>query len=657
MGLRWGIATVVAGAALAGPATAGAATWTVDPASPPGCGGADTTCRTIGEAAGAVQSGDSVTILAGTYVEAPIVFPASAQNLTIAGSGAVTITSSAAGDVIALRGSGARLSGVVVDVPAVGSSAISVEAANVTLDTVFLQRVAAGAPDAPVLDVTAGPATLARAFVAQAAGSGTPPAVAAAQPLAVSDSILVSTRGPAVTFAEGTANTLIRSAVYATAATANAVEVSSAATSTAKKRLTIESSILSGGANASGLLAKSFGGAISSSAGDIELTARHSTFAGAAKGIVLDASEANGSLLDGAKGSISAAVSGSIVHGASEARRFTGDATHTANTAALDVTGSDAPIPTGNGTITTAGLTATPDAQLFVDPAGRDYHLRADAPVIDTGGTLATGESDRDVDGQPREVDGPDADAEARADRGADEFVNRAPKAVLAASDARPREGTPVSFDASASSDPEAAAGGGIVEYRWDFGDGATAVTAGPTVTHPYAARGTHGATVTVVDRQGAVSGPSAAVELTVRDGTPPSVAITRPRPRAAIARTRRGRPVPLTMAGRASDESGIASVEIALRLVRRAPARRRARAAAGCLWFDGRRGFARRSCDRPLWLRARIRDLAWSRRTRRDVRLPAGSYQLRARATDLNGVESAAASAAARTLVSFRLK
>jgi len=43
---------------------------------------------------------------------------------------------------------------------------------------------------------------------------------------------------------------------------------------------------------------------------------------------------------------------------------------------------------------------------------------------------------------------------------------------------------TTIVFDASASYDPDA--GGGISEYHWNFGDGATVTTSNPTTTHTY---------------------------------------------------------------------------------------------------------------------------------------------------------------------------
>jgi len=89
-----------------------------------------------------------------------------------------------------------------------------------------------------------------------------------------------------------------------------------------------------------------------------------------------------------------------------------------------------------------------------------------------------------------------------------------------------PDTGESVSFDASASSNPD----GPIAEYRWEFGDGAVQTTMGPTVTHTYDSAGTYTAELTVVDESGdtdtaitevVVSGPEIRIDSTaLRDAT-----------------------------------------------------------------------------------------------------------------------------------------
>ncbi len=77
---------------------------------------------------------------------------------------------------------------------------------------------------------------------------------------------------------------------------------------------------------------------------------------------------------------------------------------------------------------------------------------------------------------------------------------NQGPVAALEAS---PPTGGAVSFDAGGSLDPDRT----IARYDWDFGDGATLSTAGPTVSHTYPA-GTYTATVTVTDDEGCSARP-----------------------------------------------------------------------------------------------------------------------------------------------------
>ncbi len=62
--------------------------------------------------------------------------------------------------------------------------------------------------------------------------------------------------------------------------------------------------------------------------------------------------------------------------------------------------------------------------------------------------------------------------------------------------------GQPVLFDGSGSMDPD----GTIVSFDWDFGDGSTALNAGPTPSHAYAAPGTYFILLTVTDDDGATA-------------------------------------------------------------------------------------------------------------------------------------------------------
>jgi uncharacterized delta-60 repeat protein len=82
---------------------------------------------------------------------------------------------------------------------------------------------------------------------------------------------------------------------------------------------------------------------------------------------------------------------------------------------------------------------------------------------------------------------------------------DRPPIASFAFSPSSPSAGQAVSFDGSASSDPD----GRIVSYRWDFGDGSTGAAAqnvyvaGAAPQHVYAASGSYPVTLAVTDDTG----------------------------------------------------------------------------------------------------------------------------------------------------------
>ncbi len=62
------------------------------------------------------------------------------------------------------------------------------------------------------------------------------------------------------------------------------------------------------------------------------------------------------------------------------------------------------------------------------------------------------------------------------------------------------RVGQTVNFNAAQS---RPAAGGTLTRYEWNFGDGTTQVTGGPTTSKTYGAAGTYQVTLTVTDNAG----------------------------------------------------------------------------------------------------------------------------------------------------------
>ncbi len=497
-----------------------------------------------------------------------------------------------------------------------------------------------------VLDFTAnsgGPVILRQMVVGQTTGSGPAINVVGSAGLNMRDSIIASSHGHGVTISASTANKIERSTVVTGGAATNAVRVTSPDNSSSAKRLTIESSIVTGGAAGIGVVTGD--DALVSSAGNVTVIARHLTAAGSTNGIVLDSSHAH-ALLTGV-GNISATVSDSIVLNGSPTMHSPGIAGLGANSATISfertMQGGD------------------PNA-LFVNPVGRNFKLRAGSPAIDQGGFTA-GESATDVEGDPRP--GPTTDL------GADEFLNRAPTARIGASSPTVRSGRPITLSAVGSSDPE----GAIASYEWTFGDGTNASTATPQVDHTYGKEGVYDASLVVVDSLGLRSAP-ATVSLAVGDGSAPFVSIDRPR-RNQVLRlvtvtrrtvTRNGerrrvttrRRTRIAFAGRALDTSGVASVTLALRQVRRTTTRRTGTSAqtrtTRCRWLDPRRGFVSRSCNRPVFFRARLaaNKTNWTYNVPSARRLAAGTYRLYAAGTDGQGVSG---NSFAPSNIAFRLR
>jgi PKD repeat protein len=94
----------------------------------------------------------------------------------------------------------------------------------------------------------------------------------------------------------------------------------------------------------------------------------------------------------------------------------------------------------------------------------------------------------------------------------------QAPTASFSFSPSSPKVNERVSFNASASSDPD----GEIRSFRWDFGDGGTA--SGKTVAHTYFAAGNYTVILEVIDDKGLSS--SSQSTLTVSTGAVPNASL-----------------------------------------------------------------------------------------------------------------------------------
>ncbi len=304
--------------ALALPGAAHAARFTVKPGGG-ACGATDTTCGSVRAAAGAMRAGDAVTIAPGRYEESP----------RFEAAGVVVRGSRAAPGVV--------IEGTVTFAAAGGSASV--------LERLAVRAAGAGAGEAVVVSGTAG--------------------------VKLRDASLFSAAGTTLTIAGATSSTVTRSRLLAGAA----------AISTGGGALTVDSSILSGGASGAGIVVEA--PPQYAVVAPARVVARHVTIAGAPTAIALPDDAA-----------ASATVTDSIVLGASAA--------------AVAFTRSDR---------------ESAPAALFVNPQTRNFRLRLGSPALDRG-QITAGESRTDVDGQPRVLG-------TASDLGADELDTVAPRVTI----------------------------------------------------------------------------------------------------------------------------------------------------------------------------------------------------------------------------------
>jgi hypothetical protein len=338
-------------ATLAAPAAAQAASYTVKAGDGP-CGGADLACGSLAEAATAAAAGDVFTVTPGAAGTSFGSATFTAPNVTITGAPNFTVDGS-----LAFTGNGTVAS--------------------------KLQKVA----------------------LVQANGSNAGVIVTGTAGLEIDDSQIDGGNGDGVTFSEGVTNKIVRSFVFTAGQATAAVRVTSADLSSAPKKLTMDSSIVSGGA--AGLSVNTGANGPQSLAGDVDVVLHHVTSAGSTNGLVLNASKAI-DLIGGPVGNITAEVTDSIIQNG------------TAKTVYPGVLGT-LTLTAAPNTITdtyTRTLQNFDAGTVFVNPTSRNYRLKAGSPAIDVGG-FTEGESATDIEGDPRP--GPTTDL------GADEYVAPAP--------------------------------------------------------------------------------------------------------------------------------------------------------------------------------------------------------------------------------------
>ena len=345
--------------------------------------------------------------------------------------------------------------------------------------------------------------------VAVSTGAGNAPAVYVSgdSGLELSDSVVISRDGFGMFITGGAVNKVVRTAVATGGGETGAIQVQTGPDD-GNVGVTVDSTILYGGG--AGIRAITRNNEVEAlagrAAGNIDMALRHITAAGSTNGIDLDASNAR-ALLPANQGNITATVTDSIAF----------------NNRVVSYTGRPVPADPRR-----QHRRAHPRSHARVgdDPArcsstrrrATSACCRPPAAAISQGSVTA-GESTTDIDGEDRSA--------APTDLGADEYNNAAPTAVIKLATATPRTTQPVTFDGRGSSDREGNAS--IAEYRWRFSDGGAVNTTQPFVQHTFTAEGDAAAGLVVVDKEGAAS-PEVAVTFKLINGTPPAVAIVKPK-------------------------------------------------------------------------------------------------------------------------------
>jgi hypothetical protein len=247
------IAAVVL-AALAAPAAAQAATYTVNAGDGPCDAPADLACGSLADAATAAASNDVFNVSPGNAPYGSAEF--TVGGVTIAGNPSFVVNGT-----LTFSGSGAV-------------------------------------------------SKLQKAIVGQPNGSAAAVVVNGTAGLQISDSGIASTNGDGVRFSEGNANRIVRTVVGTSGAETSAVKITSADSPANTKTLLAESSLFTGGlASLSVITGES---APVTSAGDVAVTLRHVTAAGSTHGLLLDSSRA-APLIGGPYGNITLDATDSIV--------------------------------------------------------------------------------------------------------------------------------------------------------------------------------------------------------------------------------------------------------------------------------------------------------------------------------------------------------
>jgi parallel beta-helix repeat protein len=173
-----------------------------------------------------------------------------------------------------------------------------------------------------------------------------------------------------------------------------------------------------------------------------------------------------------------------------------------------DVQGGQAGIVTNNSALINWEIGNISSDPQFRDAANADFTLQSTSPAVDSAAAYFEWNGRVVVNLDPTEYNSTAPDMGAFESTYSGGGSNQSPVAVASADPDNGDVPLTVQFNSAGSYDPD----GQIAAFAWDFGDGNVSSEANPS--HTYTVAGTHNATLTVTDEDGATGNATVTIDV-----------------------------------------------------------------------------------------------------------------------------------------------